>query len=161
MDAALLEELESQHREVEALFRKLTKAEDEKQQRPLVEKLVQMLDQHMTIEESDVYPEVARMDSELAEESETEHDLAREGVAKLQEMIGQPGFGAAVAMLQAGVDHHVEEEENEVFPKLRKALGLPDGAPTKKELYDKAQEAGIEGRSSMSKEELAAALQSQ
>jgi hypothetical protein len=78
-------------------------------------------------------------------------------------MIGQPGFGAAVAMLQAGIDHHVEEEENEAFPKLRKAMGAPARStsgdePTRDELYQQAQEQGIEGRSQMTKQELAEAL---
>jgi hypothetical protein len=80
-------------------------------------------------------------------------------MTKLQELIGQPGFGAAVAMLQAGISHHVEEEEDEVFPKLRQALGFPSTDTSKRELYEQAKAAGIEGRSSMTKDELAAALQ--
>jgi hemerythrin superfamily protein len=160
MDAALLEELEMQHRQVEELFEKLSSADDEKQQRTLVEQLVQMLDQHMQLEETEVYPEVSSVDQELEEEAEIEHDLGREGIAKLQAMIGMPGFGAAVAMLEAGIAHHVEEEEGEVFPKLREALGMPAADVSKKDLYEQARAAGIEGRSSMSKEELAAALES-
>ena len=67
-------------------------------------------------------------------------------------------------MVKAGIAHHVEEEEDEAFPKLRKALGLSGGSSssseaTKQELYEQAKEAGIEGRSSMSKEELAAAVE--
>ena len=79
-------------------------------------------------------------------------------------MIGQPGFGATVEMVKAGISHHVEEEENEAFPKLRETLGLVgvelagSVEPTKEELYEKAQEAGVEGRSSMSKDELAEAV---
>jgi hypothetical protein len=41
----------------------------------------------------------------------------------MAKMVGKPGFGAAVDMVEAGIKHHVEEEETEVFPKLRKALG--------------------------------------
>jgi len=89
-------------------------------------------------------------------------------------LIGQPGFGAAVAMVQAGVEHHVEEEENEAFPKLRESFSGSSGGSaggsssgdssgasgaTKEELYEKAKEAGIEGRSSMSKDELEQAVQ--
>jgi hemerythrin superfamily protein len=159
MDAELLDRLEMEHRQVEELFSRLEKAESESEQRPLVEELVASLTQHMDVEERDVYPEVAKLDGEMQEEAENEHNLGREGMTKLQELIGQPGFGAAVAMLQAGISHHVEEEEDEVFPKLRQALGFPSTDTSKRELYEQAKAAGIEGRSSMTKDELAAALQ--
>jgi iron-sulfur cluster repair protein YtfE (RIC family) len=110
MDAALLEQLESEHRQVEQIFAELEKAEEESQQRPLVEQLAKALSTHMEVEETQVYPELARIDGEMEQEAETEHDLGREGIAKLQQLIGQPGFGAAVAMAQAGIAHHVEEE---------------------------------------------------
>jgi hemerythrin superfamily protein len=160
MDAALLEQLESEHRQVEELFSKLENAESESEQRPLVDQLVASLTKHMQVEETKVYPEVAKLDAEMEQEAETEHQLGRDGLAKLQELIGQPGFGAAVAMLQAGISHHVEEEETEVFPKLREALGYPPADATKRDLYKQAQAAGIEGRSSMTKDELADAVQS-
>lgn len=125
MDAKLIDKLESQHRKAEKLFSKLAKAKTESTQRPLVDELVTALTEHMKIEESQVYPELERLDDEMEEEAETEHTLARDGMATLQEMIGKPGFGAAVAMLEAGIAHHVEEEETEAFPKLRKDLGVP------------------------------------
>ena len=159
MDAALLEQLESEHREVEELFSQLEKAESESEQRPLVEQLVASLTKHMQVEENQVYPEVYKIDAEMEQEAENEHKLGREGLQKLQEMIGEPGFGAAVAMLEAGISHHVEEEEGEVFPKLREALGYPPADASKRDLYKQAKAAGIEGRSSMSKDELAKALQ--
>jgi hemerythrin superfamily protein len=159
MDAELLDRLEMEHRQVEELFSRLEKAESESEQRPLVDELVAALTQHMDVEERDVYPEVAKIDGEMQEEAENEHNLGREGMTKLRELIGQPGFGAAVAMLQAGISHHVEEEEGEVFPKLRQELGFPATDTSKRELYEKAKAAGIEGRSSMTKDELAAALQ--
>jgi hemerythrin-like domain-containing protein len=174
MDAALLEQLESEHREVEQLFAKLEKAKGEPEQLQLVTQLENALSKHMEVEETQVYPELASLDREMEQEAETEHDLGREGIAKLKELIGKPGFGAAVAMTQAGIEHHVEEEETQVFPKLRKELGLggknrsrskssssgSDGSETtKEELYEKAKKKGIEGRSSMSKDELEKALE--
>ena len=169
MDAALLAQLESQHRAAEALLAKLEKATEAAQQRPLVERLVAAMAEHMETEERDVYPELEKIDGELAEEANVEHGLARDGLAKLQEMIGQPGFGAAVDMVKAGIAHHVEDEEEEAFPKLRKALGLASSSSnarktqsdaTKAELYDEAKKAGVEGRSTMTKDELAKAVAS-
>lgn len=159
MDAALLERLEMEHRQVEDLFAELEKAESEDEQRQLVDQLEQSLTQHMQVEESEVYPELAKLDSEMEQEAETEHRLGRDGLAQVRELIGQPGFGAAVEMLKAGISHHVEEEEGEAFPKLREAMGFPPGDATKKDLYRQAQAAGIEGRSSMTKDELAHAVQ--
>ena len=165
MDASLLDTLEQQHRRVEKIFAKLENAKEASEQQPLVDELAGSLAEHMEIEESRVYPELARLDAEMGEEAEIEHDLARTGLAQLRSMVGQPGFGAAVAMLEAGISHHVEEEENEAFPKLRKALGGPfekrgseSDEMTRDELYELAKEQNIEGRSSMTKDELAAAV---
>ena len=128
-----------------------------------------------------IYPIVVEvMGQETETEAEVEHGLAREGLAKLAQLAAAPGFGAAVEMLEAGITHHVDEEENEIFPALRKALdddtkarlfselraakskaGLPLIDPqsaSKDELLQAAAEAGIAGRSSMSKDQLAAAL---
>jgi hemerythrin superfamily protein len=121
MDIALLDELEQQHRMTESLLSKLENAEGESEQRSLVDELVTALLEHMMTEETQVYPAVRELDERMAEEAEIEHGLARKGLEQLQSLVGQPGFGAAVAMVQAGVEHHVEEEENEVFPKLRDA----------------------------------------
>lgn len=163
MDTSLLDELETQHREAEQLLEQLGDTDDPDEQRTLVEQLVSAMDQHMEIEETQVYPELQKLDGEMGEEARIEHDLARAGLDQLTEMIGLPGFGAAVAMVEAGIAHHVDEEENEAFPKLRQAIdsgssGVHD-EPSKAELYELAKEQDIEGRSTMSKEELRDAVQ--
>ena len=129
MDIALLDELEQQHRMAEELLSKLENADGEAEQAPLVDQLVTALLEHMQTEETQVYPALRDIDPLMGEEAEVEHGLARKGLEQLQGLVGRPGFGAAVAMVQAGIEHHVEEEENEVFPKLRRSAEAADSDP--------------------------------
>lgn len=173
----VLNHLVKEHREVERLLDELAESEPGSQRESTVDELTKALTTHMLVEEQFVYPIVKEVvGGEEEQEAENEHQLARDGLAKLQELVSEPGFGAAVDMVKAGIKHHVEEEEDEIFPKLREdanerieALWEPEeleaqvksesGASTKAELYAQAKEAGIAGRSNMSKEELEAALE--
>jgi hemerythrin superfamily protein len=172
--------LEADHRHVEHLLAKLAESEPGPERNAMVEQLSTALRVHMQFEEQELYPLVARIDGEMAEEAGIEHGLARDGVTKLAELAGAPGFGAAVEMLAGGISHHVREEEGEMFPKVRSssdaatldalgralqqakaAAGLPPFDPesvTKTQLLEFAREAGIEGRSKMTKQELQRAL---
>jgi hemerythrin superfamily protein len=123
LQLSLLTKLESEHRKAERLLKKLSKAQDARTQRPLVDELLAAMAQHMETEETQVYPALRAIDSEMGEEAQIEHGLARQGLATMAKMVGKPGFGASVEMVQAGIKHHVEEEEQEAFPKLRKAYG--------------------------------------
>jgi hemerythrin-like domain-containing protein len=116
--------LKADHREAAAMLKTLgeSKRPGDKRRRTTA-KLVAALQLHLQIEESLVYPLVAqRVGKKEEQEAEIEHSLAREGLAKLSELVDEPGFGAAVAMLTAGIKHHVKEEETEVFPKLKSKL---------------------------------------
>ena len=108
---------------VEDLFGRLEGATDESEQRSLVQELETALTPHMQTEESQVYPAVAELDEEMAAEAEAEHGEAREGLAALEGQIGQPGFSAALETLKSGIQHHVQEEEGQTFPKLRQSAG--------------------------------------
>jgi hemerythrin-like domain-containing protein len=115
--------LKKDHREVEAMLKTLSTSSPGARRRATVEKVTSALQLHMQIEESDIYPLVSRLvGKDDAEEAETEHRLARDGLDKLAELTDEPGFGAAVAMLTAGIKHHVKEEEQEMFPALKKKL---------------------------------------
>ena len=122
MKLELLDELEQQHRDAEGLIRRLSDAEDVDEQRVLVDELVCAMTDHMNVEESEVYPEMERIDGVLEEEAEIEHDWARVRLQQLSDMVGTPGFGAAVAIVAAGIADHIDDEEADAFPKLRQAL---------------------------------------
>ena len=112
------------HREVSAMLKELADMpKPSATRRKTTEKVVDALTQHMQIEEKLVYPLVARnVGQDEEQEAETEHVLARDGLSRMSELVDGPGFGAAVAMLTAGIKHHVKEEEIEVFPQLKESL---------------------------------------
>jgi iron-sulfur cluster repair protein YtfE (RIC family) len=175
--------LEADHRQVEDLFERIDKAEGE-ERTPLIDELATSLKAHMQLEETVVYPRMKPITgAEAVQEGETEHELARKGLAEMLDLApDEPGFGAALEAVKAGIEHHVEEEEKDDFPKLRSdgakvlaematpfmqkrlELGLPVEGPalaaasTKEELVEEATTAGIDGASSMNKDDLAEAL---
>jgi hemerythrin-like domain-containing protein len=115
--------LKKDHKEAAALLRQLSSAKPGARRRALAKKLTEELTLHMQIEEREIYPLVAkRLKKEQSDEAKVEHRLARDGISKLGKMVDAPGFGAVVEMLQAGIRHHVKEEETELFPKLKKKL---------------------------------------
>jgi hemerythrin-like domain-containing protein len=119
--------LKRDHREVAAMLKTLEASKPGARRRSTVDKLVAALELHMDIEERDVYPLVARVvGDEEAKEAGVEHRLAREGLAEVRRLVDEPGFGAAVAMLTAGIRHHVKEEEHEVFPELKRKIDRED-----------------------------------
>jgi hypothetical protein len=141
--------IEADHRKVEQLFDRIEAAEGD-ERRDLVEELTLELLVHMQLEEQEIYPLVEQdVDAEMAEEAETEHGLAREGLDRVRELSPDgPGFGAALDMVKAGILHHVREEEDEVLPKLQEQLSADELAQLGQTLADaKAAllEAGPEG----------------
>ena len=115
--------LKRDHQEVARMLKVLDASKPGARRRQTVEKLTTALELHMEIEERDIYPVVQHVvGKEEAEEAGIEHGLAREGLADLRRLVDKPGFGAAVAMLTAGIRHHVKEEEQEVFPELKRKI---------------------------------------
>jgi hemerythrin superfamily protein len=175
--------LEADHREVEELFDKIDKAKGD-DRTPLIDQLATSLRAHMELEETVVYPKMEPVTGEEpVQEGEKEHELARKALADVLSLApDEPGFGAALEALKAGIEHHVEEEEGDVFPELRSKgesaleamatpfmtkrmeLGMPMPAPalakasTKEELVQEAENIGVENATKMTKDELADAL---
>jgi hemerythrin superfamily protein len=169
----VLEHLTQEHRQVESMLEQLRSSKPGRQRDRLIDDLMDALHKHMGMEERFLYPVVAGVVGEKSEmEAETEHDLTREGLTRLDAMRDAPGFGAAVDMMAAGIAHHVKEEEQSIFPQLRKkAAGKiarmdPQQLEsemevldlTKEDLYARARQMGVPGRSHMTKGELAEAL---
>ena len=111
------------HKDVKALFRryeKMAKAEaDGSERQQLANQICQMLTVHATIEEEIFYPAVreADVDEDLLDEAEVEHASAKDMIAQIRSMSPEDDlYDAKVKVLGEYVNHHVEEEEGQLFP---------------------------------------------
>ena len=114
--------LESQHREVEKLFAKIEKSKSDDVKGRLFEEIADKLAVHASIEEHHFYPAVkANRTEDILLESLEEHLGIKRVLADLLET--EPSdetFDAKIKVLTEQVSHHVKEEEEELFPKVRK-----------------------------------------
>jgi hemerythrin superfamily protein len=120
--------LAKDHKEVKALFKryeKLSKAEaDGSERQELAEQICQMLTVHAQIEEEIFYPAVreAEVEEDLLDEAEVEHASAKDLIAQIQSMSPEDDlYDAKVTVLGEYINHHVQEEEGQMFPKARRA----------------------------------------
>ncbi len=124
----VIADLEADHRRVEELFKSYRRTTDD--QRPeVLQDLVRELSVHAALEEQIIYPAVrAKLDqgTEEADHAIDEHQEVKELLTTLEKDDGQAAERVTVlARLMAEVRSHVEEEENDLLPKLRAAVG-PD-----------------------------------
>ncbi|MEV0900877.1 hemerythrin domain-containing protein [Actinoplanes sp. NPDC049802] len=178
----IVEIIKQQHRQVDEL---LTRAEEDSADRAaLMQEVARMLLPHSAAEEEFVYPAIRDLAAEEGDEVKdgvTEHHQIEEMLQNLlRGDAGDPGYDGTIAAIAGEVRHHVQEEEEDLLPVLAERLdadereemgrrfaeatmgGLPDSddqhAATRKELYEKAKEQRVAGRSRMSKQELAEAV---
>lgn len=122
-----LELLINDHREVRRLFKEYEKihhkaAAEDKQE--LADEICNEFLMHADIEEQIFYPAVreAIRDDELIDEAEVEHQSARDLVEQIRAMSPDDElYDAKVQVLGEQIEHHVHEEETEMFPKVKKA----------------------------------------
>ena len=125
MDATEL--LTQQHREAEDLFDKFKQAGDTNEQRRIAETVIQRLRWHTKIEEEVLYPAMREQGGELEkqvlEDIEEHHTMD----LLLDELEGMDAsderYTAKFKVMTELVQHHVEEEEKDQFPRLGKEFG--------------------------------------
>lgn len=146
--------LEADHRQIERLFAAIEAASGEERV-PHVERLLSTLRAHMTLEEEVVYPVIVKVaGDDAAVENKNEHAVARANLDEAESFLdGEPGLGAAMAAAQAAVSHHVEEEESDVFPKVR-----AEGSDLLEEMFSDFVKRRLELRMTVDADALAAAL---
>jgi len=126
-DAIVL--LKNDHKTVEKLFKQYEKLGDaaHKTKRKVVDDIITELSIHAAIEEQHFYPTVREQAPDIADdvlEGLEEHHIVKWTLSELEGLAPDAErFDAKVKVLIESVRHHVEEEETEMFPKVRAALG--------------------------------------
>ena len=126
--------LTDDHKEVHALFQKYLKLEaaDSKnaknaksdERESIAGEICDMLTVHTTIEDEIFYPaaRAAKVDANLLDEAKVEHASCKDLIAQIRSMSAEGDlYDAKVTVLSEYVDHHVKEEQDELFPKCRKS----------------------------------------
>lgn len=120
--------LTQDHKDVHALFqqyKKLVTAEAASRERQAIaDEICIALTVHATIEEEIFYPaaRAAGVDSHLLDEATVEHASAKDLVAQIRAIDPEDDlYDAKVTVLGEYIDHHVHEEQDELFPACRKA----------------------------------------
>ncbi|WP_295643638.1 hemerythrin domain-containing protein [uncultured Methylibium sp.] len=125
------EMLKSDHREVEKMhkaYEKLVESEADAEERgELAARICAALTVHATVEEEVFYPPVREAidDDDIMDHADVEHESAKDLIAQIESMGPDDShYDAKVTVLCEYVAHHVKEEEEEMFPKARKAKGI-------------------------------------
>ncbi|HEV7476046.1 MAG TPA: hemerythrin domain-containing protein [Pyrinomonadaceae bacterium] len=119
--------LKADHKKVAGLLEKLDSTTERgvKTREDLFTQLKTELDVHAHIEETILYPALEEIEvtHDITLEAFEEHRLVKQLLAELEKMDkGEEQWTARFTVLKENVEHHVEEEEGEMFPKARKAL---------------------------------------
>ena len=120
----ILDTLRTEHDEVQELLEKLVDAENAREQKQLVEKVKRALVPHSRAEERIVYDAVLALRGKKAKidgnEGYIEHGLADSTLKKLDKLTANtPEFKAAAKVMKELIDHHVEEEENNIWAQVK------------------------------------------
>jgi hemerythrin-like domain-containing protein len=119
--------LKQQHQDVRDLFGLFEKARDATDKDRICQQLADNLAAHMIIEEQMFYPAAfgAMKDPSLRQESLAEHQEAKNLLAEILDMdmsLGGQSFEQKMKLLEQKIEHHVQEEENEVFTRARQVM---------------------------------------
>jgi len=143
--------LKEDHRTVEKLFKDFESAKGEGRKEKLARQICLELTVHTKIEEEIFYPACeGKIEEDMLKEAKVEHDSAKLLIAEIEAGSGQSDdyFDAKVQVLSEQIEHHVEEEEGELFKEVRKvdidlkALG-EQLAERKKELVKDYKASGV------------------
>jgi len=117
--------LKADHKEVKTMVQQFNSSRSDSKKAQLAQQICAALEVHAEIEEELFYPparEALKKNGDLIDEAEVEHTSVKELIAKIKG--GSPSddlWEAQVKVLGEYVNHHVKEEEGEIFPKVKKS----------------------------------------
>jgi hemerythrin superfamily protein len=113
------------HKKVEGLFKKFEQTNGAQAKRRLAENAMAELEVHAALEEEIFYPAVKREvdeDGSMVQEAIEEHQTVKQLISELKGMEeANDEFESQFSQLMENVQHHVEEEENEMLPKVEES----------------------------------------
>lgn len=115
--------LKKDHDTVKELFSQFKKTDSMSEKKRIATQAIMELRIHATIEEELFYPALRgrdEVDQDLLNESDEEHHVAKLLIAELIQMTTEDHFEAKFTVLAENIEHHVKEEENDLFPQARK-----------------------------------------
>jgi hemerythrin superfamily protein len=149
-----IELLKKDHRRVEALFKQFEQLQEEDADaaEPVIETICTELKIHDKLETELFYPavrdEAGDEEEDLLNEAEVEHTSVRQLIETIESLSpDDEKRNAHVTVLTEYVKHHVQEEEKEMFPKVKKLEGLDLkelGAQMKERKTELMSEMGVE-----------------
>jgi hemerythrin superfamily protein len=124
--ADAIELLKRDHAEVKKAFKDFEKAKykDPNACKQFIASICRDIEMHAKLEEELFYPAVRAKikDDDLMNEAQVEHNSAKQLIAEIERLSGDDPMLKAHAMVLAEyIQHHVKEEEGEMFPKVKRA----------------------------------------
>ena len=134
-----VEMLKADHQKVRQLFEQYKAGDDPSKKQQIAEQVFIELETHAQLEEMVFYPAFEEAaDSEgkqLVEEARQEHEEVKSLIAELRDLNDDDAFDVQFRELMDNVEHHVQEEEAEMFPLAEEML-----AERTEELADEMQD---------------------
>lgn len=117
-----LEALKADHAFVRQLLARYTTTHDMRVKEEAGPRILELLEMHANIEETVFYPTVHQLDPSLVNHSEQEHQEARQLMEQLKGMqVGSAGYDQTMVQLRDAIMHHVQSEEQNLFPKVQQS----------------------------------------
>lgn len=123
-----LELLKKDHKKVSELFEQADATESENRRHQLFEEIKEELETHTHIEETIFYPALEKREElkDMVLEAIEEHKQVKTLLREIDRLAdGSELFDAKLKVMKENVEHHVEEEETEMFPKVERLFKPP------------------------------------
>ena len=144
-----LELLKEDHQRVSQLFEQVRATESEKQHRQLFKKIKAELETHAYIEEKVFYPMLKEYEEfkDTVLEAFEEHRQVKTLLREMERLAdGNERFDAKLKVMMDNVEHHVEEEEGELFPQVEQQISAEQLEEVGAELQAAKKEFGKQAR---------------